>query len=318
MSQWTDARDRRHVGVMVGGKRLHRILPEGATAGDAKLVEAEMRSAIKQQKVHTFLPKDPPLTQIMALYMTHAQHLKGHKEARHHAMRFGPWAEKYAASETRKAAAHFIVDTQGKYAAGTINWSLSTLKKGLEIAYNMDLIPENYGDRVKTLPVNNIRDRTLTMEQLHTLLDCCSEETKAAIWIALYTGCRRGEIVGMTRDSIGPDVITVYAGNTKKHKTRTIPIILPLRPWLAYIPLKLGAEGIKSGFRRARTKAQMEWLTFHDLRRTCATMMIAAGTDLYVVSKLLGHSSVTVTQTRYGHLQTDRIADGLAKTFGGS
>ena len=45
-------------------------------------------------------------------------------------------------------------------------------------------------------------------------------------------------------------------------------------------------------------------------------MMIAAGVDLYVVSKLLGHSSVTVTQTRYGHLQTDRIAEGLARTFG--
>lgn len=38
--------------------------------------------------------------------------------------------------------------------------------------------------------------------------------------------------------------------------------------------------------------------------------------DLYVVSKLLAHSSVTVTQTRYGHLQTDRIAEGLKKTFG--
>ena len=274
-----------------------------------------MRSAIKDKKAQTFLTKDPPLTEVMALYMKHAQTLRGHKEASHHAMRFGLWADKYKASETRKAAAHFIADAHGKYAASTINWSLSTLKKGLEIAYDLDLVPENYGDRVKTLPVNNIRDQTLSMDQLHTLLEFCSTDLKAAIWIALYTACRRGEIVSMTKESIGLNTITVYASNTKTQKTRTIPIIQPLRPWLEHIPLKLGVEGIKSGFRRARSQAKMEWLTFHDLRRTFATMMIAAGTDLYVVSKLLGHSSVKVTQTRYGHLQTDRIADGLSRTF---
>jgi integrase len=79
--------------------------------------------------------------------------------------------------------------------------------------------------------------------------------------------------------------------------------------------LDINYEGLKSSWRRARIAAEMEEYTFHDLRRSCATMMIAAGVDLYVVSKLLGHSSVTVTQTRYGHLQTDRIAAGLAKTF---
>jgi integrase len=73
---------------------------------------------------------------------------------------------------------------------------------------------------------------------------------------------------------------------------------------------------MKSAWRRARIAAGLEHLNFHDLRRSCATMMIGAGVDLYVVSKLLGHSSVTVTQTRYGHLQTDRIAAGLEKTFG--
>ena len=113
-----------------------------------------------------------------------------------------------------------------------------------------------------------------------------------------------------------PDTMTIHAGNTKTQKTRTIPIVAPLRPWLDQLPIGINFEGLKSGFVRAREKAGLPWLHFHDLRRSCATMMIAAGVDLYVVSKLLGHSSVTVTQTRYGHLQTDRIAAGLQKTFG--
>lgn len=317
MSIWEDAKGRKHVGIMVGGKRIHRILPPGATSGDAKQLEAVLRGAIDKPSARApRIPSDPMLTEIMALYMAHADNLKSPQTAKYHAIRFGPWAEKYRASETRKAVAHFVRDTQPKYAAGTINWSLSTLKKGLDIAYEADLIPENYGLRVKSLPVRNIRDTVLTMEQLARLSEHCSAPVRAAVWIAIYTGCRRGEILAMTQESIGPDSITIYAGNTKKHKTRTIPIVTPLRPWLEQVPIGLHFEGLKSGFRRAREKADLPWLNFHDLRRSCATMMIAAGVDLYVVSKLLGHSSVTVTQTRYGHLQTDRIAAGLNKTFG--
>lgn len=315
MSSWDDAKGRKHVGIMVRGERLHRILPVGATEGDAKRVEAELRGAIVKTAKRVHIPGDPMLTQVMALYMEHANGLRSPQTAHAHAIRFGPWAAKYKASQARQAAAHFIRDAKPKYAASTINWSLSTLKKGLEIAFDCDLTPENYADRVKTLPVHNIRDAVLTIEQLKRLSDHCSKPVRAAVWIALYTGCRRGEILAIRQEDIGPDSITIHAGNTKTVKTRTIPIVAPLRPWLEQIPIGINFEGVKSGFNRAREAADLEWLNFHDLRRSCATMMIAAGVDLYVVSKLLGHSSVTVTQTRYGHLQTDRISAGLDKTF---
>ena len=316
MSVWEDAKGRKHVGIMVGGQRIHRILPVSASAGDAKRIESELRGAIVKTAKRVRIPGDPLLTEVMALYMAHADTLRSPETARYHAIRFGPWAAKYKASETRQAAAHFIKDTQPKYAASTINWSLSTLKKGLELAYSVDMTPENYSDRVKTLPVHNIRAVVLSVEQLKRLSEHCSPPVRAAVWIALYTGCRRGEILAMQPGDIGADSMTIHAGNTKTQKTRTIPIVAPLRPWLEQIPIGINFEGLKSGFVRARVKADLPWLHFHDLRRSCATMMIAAGVDLYVVSKLLGHSSVTVTQTRYGHLQTDRIAAGLTKTFG--
>lgn len=317
MSIWEDKNGRKHVGIMVGGKRVHRILQVGASESDAKLVEAQLRTAIEKAPIKKVsIPGDPMLVDVMGLYMQHADTLRSSKTAKHHAVRFGPWAAKYRASQSRQAAAAFTKDAKGKYADATINWSLSTLKKGLELAYDADLIPVNYSDQVKTLKVNNTRDIVLTMEQVNEFSVRLSEQVRAAMWISLYTGCRRGEILKMQASDIGETTMLIRMGNTKKLKTRTIPIIAPLRPWLAYVPLKINYEAVKSSWRRAREDLGLEHMTFHDLRRSCATMMIAAGVDLYVVSKLLGHSSVTVTQQRYGHLQIDRIAAGLEKTFG--
>lgn len=39
MSIWTDKQGRRHVGIMVNGKRVHRVLPQDASASDAKLTK---------------------------------------------------------------------------------------------------------------------------------------------------------------------------------------------------------------------------------------------------------------------------------------
>lgn len=319
MSIWTDANGRKHVGIMVEGKRVHRILAVGATEGDAKLVEAQLRTALEKAPKATSrinIPGDPSLVEVMALYMAHADTLRSPKTAKHHAVRFGPWAAKYRASQSRQAGAAFIRDTKGAYADATINWSLSCLKKGLELAYDEDLIPLNYADQVKTLTVKNTRDIVLTVDQVKAFSNQLSEQARAVMWIALYTACRRGEILKMRKEDISADTMTIRMGGTKTLKTRTIPIVAPLRPWLEYIPLEIDFEGVKSSWRRARTSLDLEHLTFRDLRRTCATMMIAAEVDLYVVSKLLGHSSVTVTQQRYGHLQVGRIADGLKRTFG--
>lgn len=313
MSIWTDKQGRLHVGIMVAGRRIHRVLPEGATQGAAKQLEAELRGAAVRGKQR--IPGDPPLSHIMGLYMEHAETLRGAQSAKYHALRFAPWAAKYKASESKRAAKHFIKDCRDKYAPATINWSLSTLKKALTLAFEDERIPVNYADQVPTLEVANQRDVTLTLKQVKALADAASEQVRAAIWIAIYSGCRRGEIIKMKKADIGEDTMLIHSGNTKTLKTRTIPIVKPLRPWLKYIPLEINAEGLKTGFQRARAKAELEHVTFHDLRRSCATLMIQAGVDLYVVSALLGHSSVVVTQKRYGHLRVDRIAEGLKKTF---
>ena len=51
---------------------------------------------------------------------------------------------------------------------------------------------------------------------------------------------------------------------------------------------------------------------FHDLRHGCASLLIAQGVPLAMVSRTLGHSTVTLTLDTYGHLSAEALAGTAA------
>lgn len=324
MSVWEDKQGRKHVGIMVGGQRVHRILPQGATASDAKRIEAELRGAIERAPKQVNIPGDPPMMAILALYVEHSKGLRSADTSEHHARRLAPWAQRYKASQAAAFAAHVVKDMSTKirdektglmkpaYAPATINRSLATAKKGLAIAWHSNLTPENYGLRIRSVAVNNKREVFLTVDQVHQIADGCQPETKAAIWAALLTGARRGELFKIKAEHIGADSIMIPASHTKTNTARVVPIIPALRPWLELFPLTLTVEGLKSNWQRARVRAGMEHVNFHDLRHSCASIMLSLGVDLYTISKILGHSTIQTTQ-RYSHLQVDAQRAALEK-----
>jgi integrase len=60
---------------------------------------------------------------------------------------------------------------------------------------------------------------------------------------------------------------------------------------------------------RAVKRAGLSHLTPHGLRHTFATEALEAGVDVVFVSKLLGHSSTSVTQAIYQHAREEPTAD---------
>lgn len=258
------------------------------------------------------IPGDPPLIEVMAEYNAQAAHLRSPETARHHAARIGPWITGLRASEARQAAAAIIKDMRGAYADATINRSLGTLKRALRMAWQAGLTTVDHSVHVQRLPEHNARDVYLTMPQVQALASHASDTVRAAIWIALLTGCRRGEILGITQADIGDTSILIRAGNTKTLRTRSVPITPALRPWLAHVPLQIGFEGLKTGFRRAREAAGMPHVHFHDLRHSCATILLGLGVPLDVVRDILGHTTIKTTE-RYAHAIVDRQREALAK-----
>jgi integrase len=201
----------------------------------------------------------------------------------------------------------------GHYAAATINRSLGALGKALRIAWQRGTVAADYSSLCQRLPERNARTTWLTLQQVQHLASHASPATATAIWLSVLTGCRRGEVLAMRPEMIQSNTITLPAGATKTARSRSVPIIAPARPWLAKLPVAQTFEGLKSGFRRAREAAGMPDVTFHDLRRSCGTLLIQQGVPLHIVSRILGHSSTAVTERVYAHLSSAQLHAGMAE-----
>lgn len=105
-----------------------------------------------------------------------------------------------------------------------------------------------------------------------------------------------------------------------------MPIFAPLRRLLVEHRLRTGGDGFVFGPTPDRlydtssdsTRASGAWriagltrITMHEARHTCASLMIAAGLNAKTVSTYLGHSSITVTLDRYGHLMPGNEAESV-------
>ncbi len=140
---------------------------------------------------------------------------------------------------------------------------------------------------------------------------------------AVYTGMRAGELFGLQWADIDFEhgLITVqrsYDQPTKSNKIRRVPLPHALKPMLRawakrchspalVFPTERGTmqtPGPKVSnvlFHRVREAAELDRMTFHALRHTFASHYMLKGGDIYRLQKILGHSSVMVTE-RYAHL----------------
>ncbi len=167
--------------------------------------------------------------------------------------------------------------------------------------------------KVKFLKENNKRLRFLTVEECQRLIECCHKNLKSIVTIALNTGMRRGEILGLKWEQVDLRHGFILLDISKNGERREIPINTTLEYLFKEIPHSVESEyvftgkpgksltDIKKGFHTALRKAGIHDFRFHDLRHTFASQLVMAGIDLTSVKELLGHKDITMT-LRYSHL----------------
>lgn len=169
------------------------------------------------------------------------------------------------------------------------------------------------------------RERIISREEELRLLAACDGERqhlRAILICALDTGMRRGEIFSLTWSDVDFEsgLITIRAFNTKTMRERQIAMTERLAIELECLTANRTGElvfGIKThaqhSFDKAKRKAGLADLRFHDLRHTHATRLVGAQMPLAEVGRVLGHTQPSTT-FRYVNINADtarRAADLL-------
>ncbi|HEV2773895.1 MAG TPA: tyrosine-type recombinase/integrase [Thermoleophilaceae bacterium] len=184
------------------------------------------------------------------------------------------------------------------------------------------------------------RDRIARPQDAEALLAALRPEDRALWASALYAGLRRGELQGLRWSDVDFErgVISVERGWDRvvgpiapKSRTgrRRVPLSATLRRHLAEHRLRQGRGGdglcfgsvperafdpptVSARARAAWQRADLEPISLHECRHTYAAFMVAAGVNAKALQTYLGHSSITVTLDRYGHLMPGAEGEAAA------
>jgi integrase len=173
---------------------------------------------------------------------------------------------------------------------------------------HFDMAPE---PKVKTI-VN-----TLSEDAERHLLNVADDLMRDIITVALDTGLRLSEVLGLTGSHVTGDAIVLQAEDTKSGNARVVPItdrafeILESRMRLvaeddylfkSWSGRQLTGPNVSKAFTELRDRAGISnKVTFHCLRHTFATRWLETNGNIRKLQVILGHASITTTE-RYTHV----------------
>jgi integrase len=218
----------------------------------------------------------------------------------------------------------------------------STLSKALEDAVTDELIPRNVTEGVKAPRPAKKEIHPLTPEQARTFLDAVSGDRLGALYIvAVHRGLRQGELLGLKWEDANLEAGTLYVRRTlsltrnghvfalpKNGKGRSVELTRnatdALKGHLAHQLQEKGELGeeyqdqglvfpgekgqpmrpwtLTRKLQRILERLALPHIRFHDLRHTCATLLLGKGVHPKFVQELLGHTTISITLDTYSHV----------------
>lgn len=177
-------------------------------------------------------------------------------------------------------------------------------------------------------------ERFLSREERTALLAAAkhSEWTglHLAILMAISTGARRRELMGLTWQDIDLAKREARLSETKNADPRGLPLIPQvveaLRSTVRRIdtqliffdpekPARSMYERLGRYFKKAIAESGIKPLRWHDLRHSCASFLIDADVPDITIAAILGHKSLAMTK-RYSHLRDEKKRQVVDDVFG--
>jgi integrase len=220
----------------------------------------------------------------------------------------------------------------------------STLHKALSQAVSDGLIPRNAADVTAPRPAPK-EMRPLSEAEARVFLNVARESGdrfESLYVLAISTGLRRGELLGLRWDDVDLERGTLRVGRslvreggrhtvgeTKTRRgrrqvnltPRTVSALKAHRKHQLEERMKLAGlhedyglvfstrvgtpmnpeNLVQRSFKPLLKKAGLPEIRFHDLRHTCATLLLGRGVHPKLVQELLGHATIAMTLDYYSH-----------------
>jgi integrase len=219
------------------------------------------------------------------------------------------------------------------YQRSTINKHIHHMNRMLNLARHWGFIPMQNPTQanIKALILGDYRQRFLSKEEISTLLKHSKASRHPFIYyiisLLLNTGARIGEVRTIKWCDIDMPKRIWTVPRSKNGRSRRIVLnssaiktleLARSRGSELFIPQSAhdyvfinpttdtAYQSFDAAWYKVRAAANLYDVRLHDLRHTFASLLVNQGVSLYEVQKLLGHSSIQMTQ-RYAHLEPDRL-----------
>jgi integrase len=233
-------------------------------------------------------------------------------------------------SEVRRADVQDVADRM--LARGldpsTISNAIMPLRAIFRRAINRGIVTVNPTTGLELPAVRGKRDRIASPDEAAKLIAALPPEDRALHATALYGGLRRGELRGLRWQDVDLAAGLIHVRQSwdrvegaikpkSRAGERTVPIPAVLRDFLIEHKMSYGGEGfvfagpggapfnpttVARRAKKAWATAKLAPIGLHESRHTFASMAIAAGVGAKALSVYMGHSSITITLDKYGHL----------------
>jgi integrase len=214
-----------------------------------------------------------------------------------------------------------------KLSASGINRGLRTLRRAVNLAYQWGKMEKPA--KVTLATGEKQRDRVLTEQESDKYLQACPQPWRDCATIILDEGFRPSEIFALRWPHVffnedGTGLIQIVEGKSKAAR-RMLPMTArvytllrarheeasrPAEGWIFPSRSTCGhynGDAAKEQHKLALTDSGVMAFVPYTLRHTALTRLgEAAGGDVFVLARIAGHSSITITQ-RYVHPQADAI-----------
>lgn len=172
------------------------------------------------------------------------------------------------------------------------------------------------------------RDRFLLPDEFPAFFKALEAEenisAKNYIWMSLFTGARKSNVLAMRWDEIDFDLQMWRIPDTKNGEPLNVPLIGPAMELLSSIERtgewvfpsevnpSIHLQDPKKAWARILTRAGIENLRIHDIRRTLGSYQAITGASLPIIGRSLGHKSQAATAV-YARLMDATARESMEK-----